>query len=127
MVAFHFAIDHDLPQFLFANWLISVIPDGIYLLKVNNRNTRSRCETCSKLTIKTPEQRLWHRSYVFIVNFEHILHLGLVFFLLTLNVSLPTGMASSSMNILRDSINSSNPQKIKSAIIISQYKNEFFY
>ena len=29
---------------------------GIYLLKVNNRNTRTRCEICSKLTIKTPEQ-----------------------------------------------------------------------
>ena len=26
---------------------------GIYLLKVNNRNTRTRCELCSKLTIKT--------------------------------------------------------------------------
>ena len=25
---------------------------GIYLLKVNNRSTRIRCETCSKLTIK---------------------------------------------------------------------------
>ena len=31
-------------------------PAGIYLLKVNNRNTRTRCEICSKLTIKTPEQ-----------------------------------------------------------------------
>ena len=30
-------------------------PAGIYLLKVNNRNTRLRCEICSKL-IKTPEQ-----------------------------------------------------------------------
>ena len=30
---------------------------GIYLLKVNNRNTRTRCEICSKLTIKTPERR----------------------------------------------------------------------
>ena len=30
-------------------------PVGIYLLKVNNRNTRTRCEICSKLTIKTPE------------------------------------------------------------------------
>ena len=37
----------------------------------------------SKLTIKTPEQR---RSGVFIVNFEHILHLVLVFPLLTLNI-----------------------------------------
>ena len=32
-------------------------PVGIYLLKVNNRNTRARCEICSKLTIKTPERR----------------------------------------------------------------------
>ena len=32
-------------------------PVGIYLLKVNNRNTRTRCEICSKLTIKIPEQR----------------------------------------------------------------------
>ena len=33
-------------------------PVGIYMLKVKNRNTRTRCEICSKLTIKTPEQRL---------------------------------------------------------------------
>ena len=32
-------------------------PAGIYLLKVNNRNTRTRCEICSKLTIKTPKRR----------------------------------------------------------------------
>ena len=31
----------------------------IYLFKVNNRNTRTRCEICSKLTIKTPERRHW--------------------------------------------------------------------
>ena len=35
----------------------SSIPAGIYLLKVNTRNTRTRCEICSKLTIKTPERR----------------------------------------------------------------------
>ena len=35
-----------------------VVRAGIYLLKVNNRNTRTRCEICSKLTIKTPERRL---------------------------------------------------------------------
>ena len=27
-----------------------------FLFKVNNRNTRKRCEICSKLTIKTPER-----------------------------------------------------------------------
>ena len=60
-------------------------PAGIYLLKVNNRNTRTRCEICSKLTINTPERRHWRPSGVFIVNFEHISHLVLVFLLLTLN------------------------------------------
>ena len=34
-------------------FLVSLFPVGIYLLKVNNRNTRTRCEICSKLTIKT--------------------------------------------------------------------------
>ena len=32
-------------------------PAGNYMFKVNNRNTRTRCEICSKLTIKTPERR----------------------------------------------------------------------
>ena len=61
---------------------LNVSPAGVYLLKVNNRNTRTRCEICSKLTIKTPEQRHWRRSDVFIVNYEHISHLVLVFLLL---------------------------------------------
>ena len=58
---------------------------NIYLIKVNKRNTRKKCEICSNLTVKTPERRHWHRSGVFAVNFEHILHLFLVFLLLTLN------------------------------------------
>ena len=45
---------------------------GIYLLKVSNRNTRTRCKICSKLTIKTSERHHWRCSGVFIVNFEHI-------------------------------------------------------
>ena len=32
-------------------------PGNIYLFKVNNRDSRKRCEICSKLTIKTPERR----------------------------------------------------------------------
>ena len=39
---------------------------------------------CSKLTIKTPERRHWRLCGVFIVNFEYISHLVLVFLLLTL-------------------------------------------
>ena len=69
------------------------IPVGIYMFKVSNRNTRTRCETCSKLTIRTPERPQWRRSGVFIVNFEHILHLVL-FLLLTLNMYLPAGITS---------------------------------
>ena len=34
-----------------------IYPAGNYMFKVNNRNTRTRCEICSKLTIKTPERR----------------------------------------------------------------------
>ena len=44
---------------------------SIYLLKVNNRNTRARCEICSKLAIKT------HENMKASVNF------------LTLNVPIP--------------------------------------
>ena len=47
-------------------------PANIYLFKVNNRNTRKRCEICSTLTIKTPEWYQWCHSGVFSVNFEHI-------------------------------------------------------
>ena len=52
---------------------------GIYMLKVNGKNTRARCEICSKLTIKTPEGHQWRRygSGVFNVN--------LVILLLTLS------------------------------------------
>ena len=46
--------------------------DGNYLFKVNNRNTKTRSEICSKLAIKTPERRLWLRSGVFTVNFEQV-------------------------------------------------------
>ena len=42
------------------------------MFKVNNRNTRTRCEICSKLTIKIPERRLACCSSVSIVNFEQV-------------------------------------------------------
>ena len=74
-------ISITLIQFIMA-YLITF---GIYIFTVNNRNTRKRCAVCSKLTIMTPEQRHWRRSGVFIINFEHISHLFLVFLLLTLS------------------------------------------
>ena len=51
--------------------LSNCIPAGNYLFKVNNRNTRSG---------------------VFIVNFEHISNLILVFLLLILSRYMPAGM-----------------------------------
>ena len=48
------------------------------------------CEIYSKLTRKTPESQ-WCRSGVFIVNFEKISHIVLVFPLLTLNKQMPAG------------------------------------
>ena len=33
-------------------------PVGICLLEVNNKSTKTSCEICSKLTIKTPERHL---------------------------------------------------------------------
>ena len=67
------------------NEIGSNFPANIYLFKVNNKNTRKKCEKFSKLTIKTPERRQRRRSGVFIVSFENISHLFLVFPLLTLN------------------------------------------
>ena len=70
--------------------LSGMYPAGNYMLKINNRNTRTRCVICSKLTIKTPEQYQWCRSGFFIGNFEHISRLILLFLLLTLNRQMPT-------------------------------------
>ena len=83
------------------------------MFKVNNRNTRKRYEICSKLIIKTaersltcsrsiikalekgeifskltrktPELRQGRFAVFFIIKFEHISYLFLVFILLTLN------------------------------------------
>ena len=67
----------------------SLYTASIYLLKVNNRNTRTRYEISSKLSIKTPERR--RRCDVFIVNFDYISHLVLEFLFLILNVHLSAG------------------------------------
>ena len=57
-------------------------PANIYLFKVSSRNTRKKCEVCSKLTKRIPRQ---YRSGVFIVNFKNISHFFLVFLWLTVN------------------------------------------
>ena len=56
-----------------------------YMLKVNNRNTRKSCEMGSKLPLKITKRRYWRCSGIFIVNFEPILQIFLVFLLLAFN------------------------------------------
>ena len=51
-------------------FIASVTHQSKIMFKVNNRNTRTRCEICLNLTVKIP---------------EHISHLVLVFLLLTLS------------------------------------------
>ena len=60
-------------------------PAGNFMFKVNNKNTTTRCEICSKLTIKTVVLvcllLTWTYftpcSSVFIVNFEQVMPAGL--------------------------------------------------
>ena len=49
-----------------SGWENSFSPAGNFRFKVNDRNTKTRCQICTKLTIKTPDK------------FEHILYLVLV-------------------------------------------------
>ena len=65
---------------------LNMNPAGNYMFKVKNKNIRTRCEICSKLTIKAPERHHWHCSGVFIVNFENISRVVLVFLLLPLKM-----------------------------------------
>ena len=58
---------------------------AITCLQVHNRNTKTRCEICSKLTIKIPERRHGRPSRIFIVKSEHISQPVLVFLVLTLS------------------------------------------
>ena len=48
--------------------------------QVNNRNTRKRCEDS-----EDRKKLVEHRSGVFVINFEHIPYIFLVFLLFTMN------------------------------------------
>ena len=50
---------------------INYFQAGVYLFKVNYRNTRKRCKICSKLTIKTAKRRHWRDLPI--VNLEHVI------------------------------------------------------
>ena len=67
------------------NYLTGVHPSQYLLVESQQQNFRKRSERCWKLTIKTPEWHHGRRYGVFIVNFEHISHLFLVFLFLPLS------------------------------------------
>ena len=64
--------------------------------KVNKRNSRKRCEICSKLTIKASERCQWHCG-IFTLNFQHISHFFL-FPLLTFNKLMLAGKVTPFVN-----------------------------
>ena len=61
-------------------------PTEKYKFKVNNKKIQLIC-MCSKLKINTA----WHRSFVFIADFDHGQHNNIVFLLLTLSKHLLVG------------------------------------
>ena len=70
-------------------------PENKYMLKAHNNNIRKRCETWERL-----ERHHWCNFSIFVVNFEHVLHLILVYLLLNLNKQmLPGNPRCGSLNI----------------------------
>ena len=62
-----------------------VISAGIYLLRANNRNTRTRCEICSKVTYRHQSKPIGVVLMSLLLTFN-ISNLVLVFLFLTLNM-----------------------------------------
>ena len=52
--------------------VIRYLPAKIYQLKVDNENTRKKCEIGSRFTIKTPERHQWRFSSTSRVDVERI-------------------------------------------------------
>ena len=76
---------------------MKLLPESSLLAFICSKLTKETLDQGVKYvqnkTIKTPERRNWHhwrRFSVFIVNYEHISQLFLVYLLLTLNIQLPT-------------------------------------
>ena len=44
-------------------WTVDCYSANKYFIKTNNRNTKKRCEICSKLRIETPEERIIDTSF----------------------------------------------------------------
>ena len=67
-------------------------PTDIYLFKVNNRKTRKRCDIYFKVNNKNTRTMSLRSFSCFLINFEHISYLFLVFLLLSLNKEMLAGL-----------------------------------
>ena len=60
--------------------------------KLKNKNSRTMYDIGLKLTINTPERRQWRCSGLFIVNFEQVSYLTLMFLFLTSSRNMLAGV-----------------------------------
>ena len=70
----------------------NVDPNRDFLVKSQSWKHQGNVWNLFKLETETSERHHWRRSGVFILNFEQILHITLVFPLLTLNKYLSAGL-----------------------------------
>ena len=71
---------------------LSIILARIYLFNFTMKTPEQLVKSVKKITIKTPKRHQWRLSGVFIVNFEQILHIVLLFHFLTLNKCMSAGI-----------------------------------
>ena len=87
----------------------SIYQAGNYMFKVNNRNSRTRCELCSKLTIKIPERRHDVVLVSLLITLKHISHLVLVFILNIVHITLNVQLSAAYILCLGDSFRTRTP------------------
>ena len=87
----------------------SIYPAGNYMFKVNNRNSRTRCELCSKLTIKIPERRHDVVLVSLLITLKHISHVVLVFILNIVHITLNVQLSAAYILCLGDSFRTRTP------------------
>ena len=87
----------------------SIYPAGNYMFKVNNRNSRTMCELCSKLTIKIPERRHDVVLVSLLITLKHISHLVLVFILNIVHITLNVQLSAAYILCLGDSFRTRTP------------------
>ena len=57
-------------NYIFLDLYLKYVLADNYTFKVNNKNNSTRFEICSKLTIKTLEQRHWRQIYLRTQNYN---------------------------------------------------------